>query len=116
MTFHSFANNQDGENCKLTVLPQEEGKNYMVLGNSFMIAFPPTFDFDKDQISFRVNPNAPTHTEINVTSSKSKTKWKFAVYFLAIFFLILLIAGILIAILQKNKRRNQHVYHKRRRA
>ena len=99
------------------MLPQEEGKNYMVLGNSFMIAFPPTFDFDKDQITFRVNPNAPPHTEINVIDTKSsKSKWKFAVYFLAIFFLILLVAGILIATLQKNKRKNQHVYHKQRRA
>ena len=53
------------------MLPQDKEKNYMVLGNAFMIAFPPTFDFEKDQISFRVNPNAPPHTQINVIDTKS---------------------------------------------
>ena len=46
MPFHSWANSADGENCRLTVKPQEASKNYMELGNSFMITFPPTFDFE----------------------------------------------------------------------
>ena len=35
MPFHSWANSADGENCRLKVTPQEDEKNYMVLGNSF---------------------------------------------------------------------------------
>ena len=110
MTFHSFANNQDDDICRLTVLPQEEGKNYIVLGNSFMIAFPPTFDFDKDQVSFRVNPNAPPNTEINVIDIRTHHRWRFVLFTFAAVFLILLIAGILIAT-RKKKEKPRHVYH-----
>ena len=104
LTFHSFANNKDDDICRLTVLPQEEGKNYIVLGNSFMIAFPPTFDFDKDQVSFRVNPNAPPHTEINVIDIRTHHRRRFVVYSFAVVFLIFLVAGIVIVTRKKKEK------------
>ena len=85
--------------------PQEEGKKYMVLGNSFMIAFPPTFDFSNDQVTFRVNPNAPPDTMINVIKIDPQSKWKFVLYFLVAFFLILLVAGVLITIINKKPKK-----------
>ena len=85
--------------------PQEEGKKYMVLGNSFMIAFPPTFDFSNDQVTFRVNPNAPPDTMINVIKLDPQSKWKFVLYFLVAFFLILLVAGVLITIINKKPKK-----------
>lgn len=78
-----------------------------------MIAFPPTFDFDKDQVSFRVNPNAPPNTEINVIDMRIHHRWRYVLYLFAAVFLILMIAGILIVI-RKKKEKPRHVYHKQR--